>query len=98
MAYHFLAEKRGEEELEPLSRALSRLEVIEVFPVEISGDLVAIGISIPFKIVDRARFPDELRALLSFLICERDFQVIDLYTGQEVTAAEVPSMAQRISS
>ncbi len=98
MAYHFIAEKRGKEELGPLSRALSRLEVIEVFPVEISGDLVVIGISVPFKRVERARFPDEICALFSFLICERAFQVFDLYTGQEVTAAEVPTMAQRISS
>lgn len=97
MAYNFVAEKPREEDLDALRQALSGLELIEIFTVEATPDLVALGISIPSKVMGDPRFPTELRALLSALICDRDFRVFDLYTGKEVAATEIPDMARRIA-
>lgn len=98
MAYHFVAERSGDHDLQILHQRLTRCELIESFPVEISGDALTLAISIPFKGMDDARFESELTSLMTYLVVEQGFRVTDLYTGAPVTADAIPGLARQISA
>lgn len=96
MAYQFSAEKRGVHDLLHLHGRLTRYERIEFFPVEIGDGSLTLGISIPFKATNDPRFEAELVDVMKFLIVEQEFQVTDLYTGNQVDADNISSLAQQI--
>lgn len=98
MAYNFSAEKRGDQDLRILHERLSRFALIEFFPVEVGGDSLTLGISIPFKAMDDPRFEDELESVMTYLISEQGFQVTDLFTGNPVSAGSISGMAKQISA
>ena len=97
MAYQYSAEKRGERNLVTLHERLTHCGLIEFFPVEIRADSVTLGISIPFKAMDDARFVTELESVMTYLISEQKFQVTDLFTGNPVAADDISGLAERIS-
>lgn len=98
MAYSFSAEKRGDQDLQVLHERLSQFDLVEFFPVEVRGDLLTLGISIPFKAMDDPRFENQLEEVMTYLIAEQDFQVTDLYTGNPVRAGDIPGLAKQIST
>jgi hypothetical protein len=98
MAYNFSAEKRGgDQDLGVLHQALSRFVLFEFFPVEVSDELLTLGISIPFKAMDDARFENELEEMLMYLVLKQGFHVTDLFTGKPVLASNISGLAKRIS-
>ena len=80
-----------------LHKRLSEFDLLECFPVEVSGKLFTLGISIPFNAMDDPRFESQLQGIMSFLISEQGFQVTDLYTGNALAAGDIPELARRIS-
>ena len=58
---------------------------------------MTLGISIPMKGMDDAKFETELVHVMTYLITEEQFQVTDLFTGNRLTVDEIPSLAKRIS-
>jgi len=98
MAYHFSAEKRGDRDLRILHERLSSCALVEIFPVEVSGDSLTLGMSIPLKGMDDPRFESELEDLMTYLVVEQRFQVTDLYTGEPVSASAISGLAKQISA
>ena len=96
MAYNFLAEKHGEQDLRELRERLTDFKLIEFFPVEVSDQSLALGISVPLKVVDDPRFESELERAMHFLV-NAGFQVIDLYSGNAITAGEISGLVRQIS-
>ena len=97
MAYSFLADKRGVQDLQILHERLSQFELVEFFPVDISGELLTLGISIPFKAMDDARFENELEKVMTYLIVEHKFQVTDLFTGNTIRVGDIAGLAKQVS-
>ena len=97
MAYNFSAEKKSKLDLQALQSRLSKLELIEFFPIDVSSDSISLGISVPFKVVDDPRFECEVCDTMYFLISEVGFEVFDLFTGKAVTTADIPGLARQIS-
>jgi hypothetical protein len=98
MAYNFLAEKRGEQDLQFLQERLTEFELLEFFPVEVSDDFLTLGISIPFKVMDDPRFENEVQKAMSFLVSEQGFQVTDLFTGNAIDSGDISGLARKISA
>ena len=98
MAYNFSADKRGDQDLQGLHERLSQFDLVEFFPVEVSGDLLTLGMSIPFKAMDDPRFENELEDVMTYLIAEQEFQVTDLLTGNPVRAGDIAGLAKQISA
>ncbi|NQU21925.1 MAG: hypothetical protein HQ567_11635 [Candidatus Nealsonbacteria bacterium] len=97
MAYNFSAEKRGDQDLQILHERLSHFGLIEFFPVEVSGESLTLGISIPFRAMDEPRFENELENVMTYLVSEEGFQVTDLFTGNPVSAGDISGLAKQIS-
>ena len=96
MAYQLMAEKHGDTNVAMLRERLAQLDVIEFFPVHVDDRSVALGISIPFKVTEDARFESELIELLSFLIVEQQFVVTDLFTGRAVSSDGIVELPRKI--
>ncbi|MCO8122151.1 hypothetical protein NHH03_10415 [Stieleria sp. TO1_6] len=97
MSYNFSAEKHGEQNLQLLHELLSAIELLEFFPVVISGSEVVLGISIPFKTMDDPRFETELEKAMVHLVSD-GFEVTDLFTGKAIVLDEIPKLARQISA
>jgi hypothetical protein len=98
MAYNFLVEKLGEHKLLIVHQRLMEFRLIEFFPVEISLDSLALGISVPLKYVNDPHFSRQLETAMTYLIAEEGFLVTDLYTGKSITATEIAGLAARIAA
>lgn len=98
MAYNFSAEKHGARDLRTLHERLSRFELVELFPVEVGGDSLTLGMSIPFKAMDDPRFRSELENVMTYLVVEQGFHVTDLYTGEPVSVGAISGLAKQISA
>ena len=97
MAYNFFAEKYGKQDLKLLLERLSEFNLVELFPVEVSGDALILGISIPFKVMDDPRFEEELEKAMDYLVTQQGFQVTDLFTGNAIASDDISGLAQQIS-
>lgn len=98
MAYNFYAEKNGNQDLRVLLEDLSSFCLTEFFPIEVTEVSVSLGISIPFKAIDDPRFEYEFEKVISYLINDREFHVIDLFTGNAVSSGDISSLARQISA
>ncbi|MCO8125242.1 hypothetical protein NHH03_26125 [Stieleria sp. TO1_6] len=98
MAYHFSAEKTGEQDLQTLQERLSKFNLIEFFPVEVSDESLTLGVSIPFKVMDDPRFENEVEKAMSYLVSEQGFQVTDLFTGNGIASSDISKLASQISA
>lgn len=98
MAYNFSAEKRGEQNLQILHERLSKFELIEFFPIEVSDESLTLGISIPFKVMGDPRFKSEVEKAMSYLVTEQGFQVTDLFTGNAIASGDISGLARQISA
>ena len=98
MAYNFLAEKRGGQDLQILHERLSEFDLIEFFPVEVSDESLTLGISIPFKVMDDPRFQNEVEKAMGYLVSEQGFQVTDLFTGNAISSSDISGLARKISA
>src|SRR4051812_42950896 len=97
MAYNFSAEKRGDQDLQVLHQLLTQFDLFEFFPVEVSEDLLTLGISIPFKAMDDPRFENELEEVMTYLVLKQEFKVTDLFTGNPVLAGNISGLGKQIS-
>lgn len=97
MAYIFSAQKHGGQDMQLLQEKLLEFPLIEFFPIDISDHSIALGISIPFKAMNEPRFENELQEAMSYFISD-GFQVTDLYSGNLVTAGDIPDLVRQISS
>ena len=73
------------------------MELCEFFPVEVDGDRLSLGISIPFKVMSDPRFASELTDVMTYLV-SKGFQVVDLFTGDPLGAADIAGLPARISA
>jgi len=96
MAYLFTAEKCGDYNVPILRQQLARCELIEFFPIEIRDDSLSLGFSIPSKLMDDPRFEAELVSVMTYLIADANFEVTDLYSGDPITANEIPGLTAKI--
>ncbi|MBS0208657.1 MAG: hypothetical protein JSS27_06845 [Planctomycetes bacterium] len=97
MAYNFSAEKRGREDLQVLHQALRHFDLFEFFPIEVSDELLTLGISIPFKSMGDPRFEDELQEVMTYLVLKHEFNITDLFTGNPILASNISGLAKQIS-
>ena len=98
MAYNFSAEKSGERDLQILHERLSEFGLIEFFPVDVSGESLTLGFSIPFKAMDDPQFENQLEKAMSYLVSDQGFQVTDLFTGNAIASSDISTLAQKISA
>lgn len=98
MAYNFLIEKTGDPNLLVVHQRLTELRLIEFFPVEVSSNYLALGMSIPFKSVSDPQFKHQLEVAMAYLITEQGFLVTDLYTGKAIATSEISGLAAQISA
>lgn len=97
MAYLFWAEKQGEFDPRPLGDRMREFRSVEFFAVDIGVDATVIGMSVPLKWVGDPRFESDVEGAIRLLISDAGFRVFDLFTGNEISLAEVPGLAQRVS-
>lgn len=98
MAYNFLAESRVGKDLKIIHKHLTQFDLVEFFPVEVTDNSIALGISIPFKAMDDPRFEIELEGVMKYLILEQEFQVTDLFRGSPVRPFDIAGLAKKISA
>lgn len=98
MAYNFLAHKSGDSDLQSLRKRLCGFENIECFPVEVSADLVTLGVSVPFRAMDDPQFERELVEAMTYLVAEKGFQITDLVTGNTVRPEDIADLSKQISA
>lgn len=97
MAYHFTAETPSTPDIEALRERLAEADLVEYFPIEQNADGLSIGLSIPFKQVDDPRFAEQIESLMTYLVVEKGFEVVDLYTGEAVMPENIAGLAKQIS-
>jgi hypothetical protein len=98
MAYNFSADKRGDLDLQVVHQRLSPFALVECFPVEVSDELITLGISIPMKAINEPRFEHDLVQLMTYLIVEQGFHVTDLYSGRPVRVEDIAGLPKQISA
>ncbi|MFN6108450.1 MAG: hypothetical protein ACK5EA_28860 [Planctomycetaceae bacterium] len=98
MSYNFTADKRGGRDLQILRHTLRQFVLIEFFPIEVSEELLTLGISIPYKSMDDAQFKTEFEDMMNYLIVKQGFVVTDLFTGKPIRADNISGLAKKISS
>lgn len=96
MAYNFWAQKRGETLVQEIQETVANSCFVEVFPIVLAKEVMELGLSVPLKAASEPGFEQEFLRVLRYLMLEKGFNVVDLYTGEIVEAAELSSLSKRI--